>query len=428
MRLFPDDASSWLLVAWLRAFGSPCDAGRARAALSEAIALSPEDVEVHRSAAAIYARLLDHDAARRHRAAGLEIDPTQPELLYLQARSEFTGLGGRTAAVATLRSLLAQTPTYDLARLMLAEICWRALMRLAAWVWVFAGCVAAMGIWGRPWLLRLLTVIFIAVLVRAWTGVFGALRDQLPPDYLRARTSRRPAVLLALVLAVAAGATVVVGAGAMWSADAAVVRFGCRLLVLGALGAALAHLLIFAAWFRRGQGDVPPEGGSGFAGRQLVVSTMVLVPVAVIVWFVRGWTRQPAVAGALSAVLGIALLTFLIEWIREFRPHGPVLRKPRVFVLVLVLVSVAAATTAAVWSGGREIDDGVLRSREVVRAPAPLPSTVPVTPTPTLVRLPTVAPVPAMRTPRVLPMPTLYVPSYFRLPDVGRAPIVTPDR
>ncbi|MCA2208228.1 tetratricopeptide repeat protein [Nocardia rosealba] len=326
VRLFPDEAFSWLLLAWLRAFGAPRDEAGARAALSEAIALSPEDVEVHRSAAVIYARLRDRDAARRHRAAGLEIDPTQPELLYLQARSEFTLSGSRTAAVATLRSLLAQTPAYASARLMLAEICWRAMMRLAAWVWVFAGCAALVGIWGRPWLLWVLTVIFIVVLVRAWTGVCGTL---------------------------------------------------------------------------------------------------------------RGWTPQPAVSGALSAVLGIVLLTFLIEWIRALligwiralRLRRSTLRKDLEF--ALVSVSVAAVATAALFSGGREIDVGVLRSRDVVNTPAPSqvsPSTVPVAP-PTLVRLPTVPPAPPqITTPRAIPRPPLYAPSYFRLPTVGQVPIVTPER
>ncbi|MEU4597165.1 hypothetical protein [Nocardia sp. NPDC023988] len=390
---------------------------------------------MHRSAAVIYARLRDRDAARRHRGAGLEIDPTQPELLYLQARSEFTLSGSRTAAVATLRSLLAQTPAYASARLMLAEICWRAMMRLAAWVWVFAGCAALVGIWGRPWLLWVLTVIFIVVPVRAWTGVCGTLRDQLPPGYLRARTLRRPGVLLALVLAAAVGAMVVVGAVAMSSADAATVRFGCRLLVLGALGAALAHLVIFAAWLRRGHDDVPPDGGAALAAGYLVVTAVVLVPLTVIVWFVRGWTPQPAVSGALSAVLGIVLLTFLIEWIRALlidwirvlRLRRSTLRKDLEF--ALVLVSVAVVATAALFSGGREIDVGVLRSRDVVNTPAPSqvsPSTVPVSPTPTLVRLPTVPP--QITTPRAIPRPPLYAPSYFRLPTVGQVPIVTPER
>ncbi|WP_410869733.1 tetratricopeptide repeat protein [Nocardia sp. A7] len=312
-RLRPGEAATLLLLAWLHTSGPRKDKDRARTALAEAVTLEPNDAGVHCSAAETYQRLGDGEAVRRHVTAGLAIDPLHVDLLRMQARAEFAGFdGGRDAAVATLRGLLANAPTDIAARRLLAEVHWRALLRLAAWVWAFAGCFAAVAMWVSPIVLRVLSPMMFVALPLAWYGVFRKLRSQLPPGYMRARVTR-PRVLLALVSIAFSGLIVDLAAILTRSEFAGLVRLGCVLLVLGALGAAFGHLLLFTAWMRRGVDDPDPDDGLDFAGSQVVVLGVCVVPLVVVAGFLRGWARQPAVFGALVAVLGLVLVTLLVE-------------------------------------------------------------------------------------------------------------------
>ncbi|MEU4705748.1 tetratricopeptide repeat protein [Nocardia salmonicida] len=377
-RLRPHDAGTLLLLAWLYSNGPRKDPDRARAAVVDAVALAPGDAFVHCSAAETYQRLVDIDGVRRHITAGLTIDPLHVDLLRMQARAEFEigGFdGGREAAIATLRGLLANAPTDTAARRLLAEMHWRALLRLAAWVWAFAGCFAAVAMWAPPIVLRVISPMMFAALPLAWYGVFRKVRKQLPPGYLRTRV-RRPRVLLALAAVALAGLIVDLGAIATRSEFAGLVRLGCVLLVLGAFGAAFGHLLLFTAWMRRGLDDPDPDDGLDFALTQIVVLGMCVVPLVVVVAFVRGWARQPAVFGALVAVLGVVLVTLLIEagitvWVdrRAFRHTWGL-----AVVALGVLVLLAGAGLAVRWGGG-EIVDGEVRGRELVVAPTPTPTT-----------------------------------------------------
>ncbi|MEU4414644.1 tetratricopeptide repeat protein [Nocardia salmonicida] len=377
-RLRPHDAGTLLLLAWLYSNGPRKDPDRARAAVVDAVALAPGDAFVHCSAAETYQRLVDIDGVRRHITAGLTIDPLHVDLLRMQARAEFEigGFdGGRKAAIATLRGLLANAPTDTAARRLLAEMHWRALLRLAAWVWAFAGCFAAVAMWAPPIVLRVISPMMFAALPLAWYGVFRKVRKQLPPGYLRARV-RRPRVLLALAAVALSGLIVDMGAIATRSEFAGLVRLGCVLLVLGAFGAAFGHLLLFTAWMRRGLDDPDPDDGLDFALTQIVVLGMGVVPLVVVVAFVRGWARQPAVFGALVAVLGVVLVTLLIEagitvWVdrRAFRHTWGL-----AVVALGVLVLLAGAGLAVRWGGG-EIVDGEVRGRELVVAPTPTPTT-----------------------------------------------------
>ncbi|MFE6920530.1 tetratricopeptide repeat protein [Nocardia sp. NPDC057663] len=378
VRLRPHHAGTLLMLAWLHTNGPRKDPDRARAAVVEAVALAPNDADVHSSAAETYQRLIDTDGVRRHIAAGLAIDPLHVDLLRMQARAEFEvgGIeGGRKAAIATLRGLLANSPTDTKARRLLAEMYWRALMRLAAWVWAFAGCYAAVAMWAPQLVLRVLSSIIFWTLLLAWVGVFRKLRKQLPPGYLRARTARRPRVLLALAAVAVSGLIVVVGAAAMRSEFAGLVRLGCWLLVLGALGAAFGHMLLFTAWLRRGPDDPDPDDGFDFAGFQVVVLGVCVVPLVVVAGFVRGWARQPAVFGALLAVVGVVVATLLVEagitvWLdrRAFR------RIWGIAVAALCILVLLAGSGAAVWWGGGEIVEGEVRGRELVDVPAPTTS------------------------------------------------------
>ncbi|WKG07755.1 tetratricopeptide repeat protein [Nocardia sp. PE-7] len=355
-RLRPHDAGTLLLLAWLYSNGPRKDPDRARAAVVDAVALAPGDAFVHCSAAETYQRLVDIDGVRRHITAGLTIDPLHVDLLRMQARAEFEigGFdGGRKAAIATLRGLLANAPTDTAARRLLAEMHWRALLRLAAWVWAFAGCFAAVAMWAPPIVLRVISPMMFAALPLAWYGVFRKVRKQLPPGYLRARV-RRPRVLLALAAVALSGLIVDMGAIATRSEFAGLVRLGCVLLVLGAFGAAFGHLLLFTAWMRRGLDDPDPDDGLDFALTQIVVLGMGVVPLVVVVAFVRGWARQPAVFGALVAVLGVVLVTLLIEagitvWVdrRAFRHTWGL-----AVVALGVLVLLAGAGLAVRWGGG----------------------------------------------------------------------------
>ncbi|MEV0683554.1 tetratricopeptide repeat protein [Nocardia sp. NPDC050378] len=402
-RLSPHDYAVLLLTAWLHTAGPRTDHPRARAALGEAVALAPDNADVHCSVAETYQRLYDYEAARSHIAAGLVIDPTHVDLLRMQARTEFElgGGGRREQAVATLRGVLADAPADAKARRLLAEVYWRALIRLATWVWFFAGSYAAVAMWAPQWVTRLLSGVLFAAVLIAWFRVFRKLRTQLPPGYLRARTVR-PRVLLALSLVALAGLAVVAGAAAMRSDYIAFVRLGCWLLVLAALGAAFGHLLLFTAWLRRGIDEPDPAAGADFAFGQIAVLVAIAAPVSLILWFTRGWARQPAAAGVLLVVLGIALLTLVGEdGLASWRSRRDPFQRLWFMLAVAVLVS-----GAAMWWGGGEIADGRIRGREFMDVPAP----------PTF-------------SPRESPvLPTLRVPPLVVPPTATGAPTVTPAR
>ncbi|WP_278263951.1 tetratricopeptide repeat protein [Nocardia sp. AG03] len=377
IRLRPHDPAALLLVAWLSAHAPRNDPDRARWAVTEALALAPDDAGAHCSAAEIYERLGDTDAMRRHIAAGLAIDPAHVDLLRMHAQAEFSG-GDRPAAVATLRGLLAHAPTDGKARRLLAEVHWRALLRLAAWVWAFAGCYAAVAMWAPALVLRVLSPLMFAALPYAWWRVFRTLRGQLPPGYLRTRV-RAPRVVLALVATAGSGLLVDVGAVAMRSEIAGFVRLGGLLLVLGAFGAACGHLLIFTAWLRSRVDDPDPDDGFDFALTQLLVLGTGAFPVVLIAWLTRGWARQPGAFGALVAAGGIVVGALVIEagyaiW-RDRRQH-----RRLVAIAVVVLVLVVGAGAAVRWGGG-ELVHGQVRGRELFETPTFPTTTRPPLPT-----------------------------------------------
>ncbi|MFD4430423.1 tetratricopeptide repeat protein [Nocardia sp. NPDC058497] len=369
VRLSPHDAPTLLLMAWLLAYGPEPDETRARAALAEAVALMPDDADVHCSAAEIYQHLTDLDAVRRHVTAGLALDPTHTDLLHRQARLEFGGVdGGRAAAVSILRGLLARTPTDTKARRLLAEVHWRALMRLAAWVWAFAACLAFAAMWIPAGGLRVLSPVLFVALPLAWYGVFRKLRKQLPVGYLRARVMR-PRPLVALLSVGGAGLIADLGAIAMRSQYIELVRLGGWCVVLGAFGAAFGHLLLFTAWQRRGRDDPYPGDAFDFAFGMLIGSALLGVPLLVIAVLGRGWARQPVLLGVLLAVLGIVLATVVLEGvIAMWRERESYRRVPAIVTCVLGLLLAAGA---AVWWGGGEIVEGQVRGRELVDVPAP---------------------------------------------------------
>lgn len=370
-RLRPHDAATLLLLALLHTSGPHKDKDRARAALVEAVALEPNDANVHCSAAETYQRLGDPEAARRHVTAGLAIDPLHVDLLRMQARAEFAGFdGGREAAVATLRGLLANAPTDTEARRLLAEVHWRALLRLAAWVWAFAGCFAAVAMWAPPIVLRVLSPMMFVALPLAWYGVFRKLRKQLPSGYLRARVMR-PRAMVALAAVAVSAVLVDLGAIAMRSEFVALVRLGGIVLVLGVLGAAFGHLLLFTAWMRPGRDDPDPDDGEDFAGFQIFVLVLFVVPLVIVVAFLRGWARQPAVFGALVAIVGVVVLTLLVEAaIAGWRDRRNYRRSWPTLVIVLVILAMMGGSGGAVWWGGGEIARGETRGRDLVDKPA----------------------------------------------------------
>ncbi|MET9214004.1 MULTISPECIES: tetratricopeptide repeat protein [unclassified Nocardia] len=370
VRLSPHSAPTLLMLAWLLAYGPEPDPARARAVLAEAVELAPDDADVHCAAAEIYQRLTDQDAVRRHVAAGLAVDPTHTDLLNLQARLEFQGVDGRAGAVAILRGLLARTPTDPTARRLLAEVHWRALMRLATWVWVFAAGLAFATMWVPASGLRVLSPVLFAALPLAWFGVFRKLRRQLPAGYLRARVLR-PRPLFALVSVGGAGVVADIGAVALRSQYVELVRLGGWCVVLGALGAAVGHLLLFTAWQRPGRDDPEAEDGFDFALGMPVGSALLGVPLLVIAGLGRGWARQPVTFGVLLAVLGIVLGTVVLEGVLAMaRDRAGYRRVPLIVATVLALL---VAAGAAVWWGGGEIAGGEVRGHELVMMPAGSP-------------------------------------------------------
>lgn len=365
IRLQPHDPAALLLVAWLAAHAPRQDPDRARWAVTEALALAPDDAAVRCSAAEISERLGDAEAMRGHIAAGLAIDPAHVDLLRMQAKAEFSG-GDRPAAVATLRGVLAHAPTDSGARRLLAEVHWRALLRLAAWVWAFAGCYAAVAMWAPVLVLRVLSPLMFAAVPYAWWRVFRTLRGQLPPGYLRARV-RTPRVVIALVAVAISGLLVDLGAVAVRSEIAGFVRLGGLVLVLGVFGAACGHLLIFTAWLRSRADDPDPDDGFDFATTQLLVLGIGALPVVLVAWLTRGWARQPGAFGALVAVLGIVAGALVLEagyavWRdrRQYRSLVPI--------AVIVVVLLTGAGAAVRWGGG-ELVHGEVRGRELFEAP-----------------------------------------------------------
>lgn len=355
VRLLPDDPGALLMVAWLAANSPRKDRERARWAVREALALAPEDASAHCSAAEIYQRLLDIDEARDHIDAGLAIDPLHVDLLRMRAQSEFSR-GRRAAALATLRGLLAHAPADAMAAQLLGEVFWRTLLRPAVWVWAFAGCYAAAAMWAPVGVLRVLSPLLFAALPLVWWRVFRTLGEQLPPGYLRARV-RLPRVVLALAAVAVSGLLVDVGAVAMRSEVAGFVRLGGLVLVLGAAGAACGHLLIVTAW-QRSRGDADPLVGFRFVTRKALALGLVFVVLVPILGLVRGWARQPAVFGALVAVLGIivgtrALGACYVAWRRRSR---------RVALGTVILLVVLVCAGLAVWRGGGELVHGEIRA------------------------------------------------------------------
>ncbi|MFX0576655.1 tetratricopeptide repeat protein [Nocardia nepalensis] len=392
-RLAPDNVSALLVLARVVANAARSDKPRAEAsaALERATRLAPAHAGTHAHAAETYRRLHDSDSARRHVEAGLAEDPVHAELLQTRARLDFENVATRDKAVATLRGLLGASPEHASARRLLAEIMWRALIRLASWVWFLAVAVVALSMWIPSGGMRVLTPVLFVSVLGAWFGVFRKLRRQLPPRYMRTRLLRRPEALLALPIGLISGLVADIGALMLcsnWSAEE--VRAGYTSVLVAVVGAALAHLLLFGAWVRRRDGESDRSAGEDFALKSVISAIGAGLLLVGVLAALRHWARQPAAFGAFVAILGIVVLTLLIEvllvqalesgW-RIFDAH---------FAGVLVVM---ALVLLGVWWGVHEVATQTFCSDE--RFPVP---TMPKSPRPV---------VPTFHfTPPVLPTPT----------------------
>ncbi|WP_225726423.1 lipopolysaccharide assembly protein LapB [Nocardia sp. JCM 34519.1] len=284
----------------------------ARSLLERAVEQTPGHVPTLAHAAETYRRLRDRPAVERLIAAGLAVDPTNAGLLRMQARMEFESseFGGRGRAVATLRGLLGSRPGDRTARLLLAEILWRALLRLVAWAWFYAAAVAVLSMWFGPSVLRFMTPVLFWIIPVAWFRVFRRLRPQLPPGYLWARV-RRPAAVLGLVVTVVASLIMDLGAVALRSST--LVTGGYLLLIIGVLGAAVAHLLLMLAWLRRRGDEDDRDAAYEYAFDGLGLALGLGLVLTGLLAALRHWSREPAAFWAFAAICCVAGATMLVE-------------------------------------------------------------------------------------------------------------------
>ncbi|MEV5838130.1 tetratricopeptide repeat protein [Nocardia sp. NPDC052112] len=390
-RLAPDNVAALLVLARLIANSATSDKPRAEArdALERATQLAPAHVGTHAHAAETYRRMHDSDAARRHVEAGLAEDPVHAELLQTRARLDFENVATRDKAVATLRGLLGSNPGNAGARRLLAEIMWRALIRLAAWVWFFAAAVVALSMWIPPVGMRVLTPALFVGVLGAWFGVFRKLSRQLPRGYMRKRLLRRPEALLALVIGLLSGFVADIGTlelrSGWWSED---IRGGYIVILIGVVGAALAHLLLFAAWGVRRDGESDRRAGEEFALLSVIIvigGGLLLVGMFAAL---RHWARQPAAFGVFVAIVGMVVVTLLLEILLVQALE----RGWRMFdAYAGGVLLVAALMTLAIWWGLHQTATQTFHSDErtpvstVPKSPSPIPTfhfTPPVLPPP----------------------------------------------
>ncbi|WP_435591809.1 tetratricopeptide repeat protein [Nocardia sp. bgisy118] len=348
LRIAPYSVSALLTLAQIIAGGPKTDELRAeaRAALRTACEYAPHDADVLAHAAESYRKLADSAEARRHVERGLAENPLHVELLEMRARLEFEDFSTRDKAVATLRGLLGASPDHAPARRLLAEIMWRALLRLAAWVWFFVVAVVALSMWVGPGVLRVVTPVLFLVVFAAWIRVFRSLRGQLPPRYLRKRLLRRPEALLGLCVLVFASLIADLGAVVLRSS---LVGVGYALLIVGVFGACLAHLLLFAAWLRRFGDETDRDAAESYALLSVTAVVCFGLVVLGVLGALRSWSRAPEAFPVLAAALGVVVVTLLLELLLVFAVGPRYWRRPVAYCAVL-LTLLALAVLGTRWS------------------------------------------------------------------------------
>ncbi|MGV9614160.1 tetratricopeptide repeat protein [Nocardia xishanensis] len=351
VEIAPHDVSALLTLAQVIVGGPKTDESRAEArmALASACACAPQDADVLAHAAESYRKLADSDEAWRHVQRGLAEDPLHVELLELRARLEFEDFSTRDKAVATLRGLLGASPNHAPARRLLAEIMWRALLRLAVWVWFFAVAVVALSMWAGPGVLRVATPVLFCVVLGAWIRVFRSLRGQLPPRYLRKRLLRRPEALLGLCGLVFASLIADLGAVVLRTA---LVGAGYALLIAGMFGASLAHLMLFAAWLRRFGDETDRDACEEYALLSVIAALCFGMVALGVLGALRSWSRAPAAFPVLAALLGIVVVTLLLELVLVFAVGPRYWRRPVVYcttLLVLLVLAVLGTKWSFAW-------------------------------------------------------------------------------
>ncbi|MFQ6398225.1 tetratricopeptide repeat protein [Nocardia sp. KC 131] len=365
MALEPDRVSSLLTLAMVIS-GAPVKSAplraEARHALEAAARQAPGHAGTHAYIANVYRRLGDREAAEKHLDAGLAADPTHSDLLAEKAKLAIS----RRSAVRILRGVLGSRPGHDEARQQLAAITWRALLRLAAWLWFYAIGVAIGSMWIGPGVLRLLSLALFVIVPVAWTRVFRVLRKQLPRGYLRQRL-RRPAAVLALVVLVLA--TVIADLGTIivrldWTADS--VRGGYILLEAGVIGAALAHLLFFGAWLRRTGGEEDREASYDYAVGGVAIVLAVGTVTMGLLAALRHWSRQPAALWVVIAIVSIIGATLVIEMLMAVLLEKAQFRIRWIMLIAVPLLALAACGT---WWGTDHMVTRTFHSEERLNLP-----------------------------------------------------------
>ncbi|MFI6866999.1 tetratricopeptide repeat protein [Nocardia sp. NPDC050406] len=310
--LEPENVSALLVFAGIlsRGFGpTEAERGEARTAVVRALRLAP-GADTHAAAAELEMEFGDRMAATRHVEDGLALNSLHPDLLLLRARLDVW----RGSPFAALRGLFASRPGHLPARQLLAATTWRSLLRLAAWVWIFAGTVAVLSIWFEPGTASWLTPVLLAVVPIAWVRVYQVLRRQLPEGYLRRRVRGRSEAVAGLSILVVASLVADLGAVLLRLDSAAdSTRTAYLLLVVAALGAGLGHASLFCAWMRRNGGEENSLGSFGYASTGFLgVTALGVVGVAAIAALAQ-WSDEPAAAWTLATVVCVAAGTLALE-------------------------------------------------------------------------------------------------------------------
>ncbi|RJO74763.1 hypothetical protein D5S18_15015 [Nocardia panacis] len=384
----PDHPRALLTLAWILAKpGRSAEAGvEARALVEAALELVPDDPDTVNMSAHVMERLGDRSRTRELVDAGLALNPGSVSLLLLHAQLSMRTRQSRWRAAGVLRALLAERPGEEDARMMLAEVLWRAMLRLPELVWFVAGAAGLGSMWFGPTMLRVSCLLLLATIPLAWLRIVLRLRPQLPAGYARRRILRPVPVIALLTVAVASG-LVHIGAFGLHLESARAMRAGHHLLVIAAIAAGLGHLFLMLSWSNR-RVDEAERGASGrrmVAG--LVKSGGLLLLVGVLA-ALRNWSTHPLGFWTVVAIFGVVAATSLLEFAVDTYRQAP--NVARFFGIAVVFgLPLLLAVLVVQWSLGH-LDRDALHRETTAPVDTVVPTTTaPVEPTTTHGAVPT---------------------------------------
>jgi hypothetical protein len=239
----PDWASAHAHFGYLLSHAGPTRHEEARDAALRAIELEPEEPDHYRVASGVFRRIGDPEGAGRLIESGLDLAPTDENLLLLRAAY---APGGDSEAAGILTSVLAQNPQQRTAARSLTALVWGRLTAIAG-VALWLGPVLALI--RQPFansdpsasaIVQCVATLLVTAILAA--VMLGRVRGRLPKGYVRRAVARSPLARLGLVLGVMAPLALLLGAAAPG------MRLAAAALCAAAGGA--GQILVAMAWYR----------------------------------------------------------------------------------------------------------------------------------------------------------------------------------